>query len=63
MKASARSGRFIQYVSLAKATNQPLEEFIEHLARDHGDVFDFVIENFDVCMVWWINAKKDCEIL
>ena len=57
MRASEKSGRFIQYVSMAKASNDPLDTFLERIASDHGDLFDFVSENFDVCMVWWLNAK------
>lgn len=57
MKASENSARFVQFVSMAKRSNESFDLFIERLSRDHGDVFDYVAQNFDVCMVWWLNAK------
>jgi len=62
MNATKNSGRFVQFASLSRALmDKGLDwnNYLNYLAKNHGEVFDFVAENYQLCAEWWISEK--CE--
>ena len=57
MRATYNSGRFVQFASLAKAFKGTFSQFMYKIASDHGEIFDFVSKNYELCRDWWENER------